>query len=151
MGRRDVLSILGLMVLLCAPSLAHAQTQSEPSYRLALKGYDPVAYFTVGVPTVGKPELEVVFDGARYRFASKENMALFKSDPDKYAPQFAGACANGLSMGFKVEADPTTWRIIDGKLFMFAGKDARDEMDADPYGTISRANEHWKTLRNEPF
>ena len=151
MGRRDSISILWLMVLLFAPPLAHAQSQSEPIYRLALKGYDPVAYFTVGVPTVGRPGLEVVFDGVRYRFASKENMALFKSDPDKYAPQFAGACANGLSMGVKVEADPTMWRIIDGKLFMFAGKEARAEMDADPYGTISKANEHWKTLKNEPF
>jgi hypothetical protein len=54
-------------------------------------------------------------------------------------------------MGFKVEADPTMWRIIDGKLFMFAGEEARAEMDADPYGTISKATEHWKTLKNERF
>ena len=130
---------------------AHAQSQSGPSHRLALKGYDPVAYFTVGVPTVGKPDLEAVFDGARYRFASKENMVLFESDPDKFAPQFAGACANGLSMGLKVEADPTMWRIIDGKLFVFSGRKARADMDTNPYGKISKANEHWKTLKNEPF
>lgn len=151
MGRREFISILVPMVLLWAAPWVHSQAESEESLRLALKGYDTVAYFTVGRPTVGTAEFETVFDGARYRFASAENLALFESDPDRYAPQFAGACANGMSEGVKVEADPTLWRIVDGKLFVFAGRAAQAEMDADPYGTISKANEHWKALKNEPF
>lgn len=151
MNRREFHLTLGALMLAGAVPSASPQTAGDQSTRLALKGYDPVAYFTVGEPVPGNQEFETVFDGTRYRFASADNMQRFVGDPDKYAPQFAGACASGLSMGVKVEADPTIWRIVDGKLYVFAAKPGRDQMDADPDGTISRANEHWKTLKDAPY
>lgn len=151
MHRRAFHLTLGLLMLVGAAPPARPQTANDQSPRIALKGYDPVAYFTVGEPVPGKRDFETVFDGTRYRFASADNKDRFESDPDKYAPQFAGACASGLSLGVKVEADPTIWRIVDGKLYVFAAKSGRDQMDADPAGTISRANEHWKTLKNAPY
>src|SRR5262245_7250877 len=111
-GRRPLLlGIAALALSSVAPAIG--------AQRLGLKGYDPVAYFTLGKPTQGKAEFESEFDGATYRFASAENRDRFKSDPDRYAPQFAGACAGGVSMGAKVEANPEYFLVLDGKLFVF--------------------------------
>lgn len=149
-GRRFAL-FLGLLALLQAVPPAAAQTQAPPDLRLVLKGFDPVAYFTAGKPTPGKPEYETVFDEGRYRFSSAGNMSLFRGDPEKYAPQFAGACTNGLAKGVKLEADPTLWRIIDGKLFVFTGRSVPRVMDSHPNRVISKARENWKVLAHEPF
>jgi hypothetical protein len=90
---------------------------------LAIKGYDPVSYFTAGGPAHGLPELEYEWDEHRYRFASVEHRELFKADPVRYAPQFANFCAMALSKGELVEADPENWLIADGQLYVF-GKSA---------------------------
>lgn len=148
-GRFTIL--FGLFALLCAAPTAMAQTHAQSDMRLVLKGYDPVAYFTVGKPTPGKPEYETVFDEERYRFSSDGNMSLFKGNPEKYAPQFAGACTNGLAQGVKLEADPTLWRIIDGKLYVFTGRSIPRVMDSYPNRVIARARENWKVLAHEPF
>jgi YHS domain-containing protein len=133
-----------------AASTASAQS-ADPKLRLSLKGYDPVAYFTAGQPTEGKDTFEMAFDGARYRFASAENMTLFKGDPDKYAPQFSGTCANGLSKGLKVEANPLLWKIVDGKLYVFAGRGVPDQMGTDPAPLIEKAQANWKVLQDRPY
>lgn len=151
MTRRAFALITAVLALLCAAPMAVAQAKPEQTLRLVLKGYDPVAYFVDGRPTPGNPEFETVFDEARYRFVSAENMRLFKADPDKYAPRFNGACAGGLSMGMKIEANPRIWRIVDGKLYVFASPKVLVEMDRDPHRLIAKANENWKTLKHEPF
>lgn len=143
MTRRAIALILAFAPLLLAMAPSPSTARSER--RLALKGYDPVAYFTEGKPTQGKPEFETVFDRTRYRFASAANMARFKADPDKFAPQFAGFCTGAMSRGMKVEANPEIWRIIDGKLYVFAGTRAFDAVQAEPAELIDAAREHWKT------
>jgi hypothetical protein len=57
---------------------------------VALRGYDPVAYFTLGKPVEGKKEFEYNWQDARWRFANEDHLKLFKSDPEKYAPQYGG-------------------------------------------------------------
>ena len=98
---RHAYFVVWLVGLLVAAPIAMAQSQSMPGapLRLVLKGYDPVAYFTEGKPTPGKPEYETVFDDARYRFASAQHLEQFKADPDGYAPQYAGSCAASLAAG----------------------------------------------------
>ncbi len=70
--------------------------------RLALKGYDPVAYFTEKRPMVGDSQHQYEWDGAVYRFASAKHLALFKSDPDRYLPQYNNWCAASMAKGVKV-------------------------------------------------
>ena len=113
-GRRTCL-LLSLVGLPIGASIARAQSGQPAPSRLALKGYDPVAYFTDGKPMPGNPQYETTYDGTRYRFASAQHLELFKADPDRYAPQFAGSCAAGIAMGVKVESDPEDWLIVDGK------------------------------------
>jgi len=100
---------------LATPSSMLAQ-QEVP---LAIKGYDAVAYFDAGKPTLGLAEIEYEHDGLRYRFASAEHRELFKRNPASYAPQFGNYCAMALAKGLLVIADPQHWLIHDGKLYVF--------------------------------
>ena len=83
-----------------------AQGTAPATERLGLKGYDPVAYFTLATPTPGLTDYEYVYDGVRYRFANARHRDLFKANPEKYAPQFGGSCAMNMSNGVRREADP---------------------------------------------
>jgi YHS domain-containing protein len=95
------------------PSLAAA---SAP---LGSKGYDPVAYFTVGTPTPGLPQYEYEYEHRLYRFASAAILDLFKADPVHYAPQYSGQCALDLADGKVSPIVPVAWLIRDGKLYLF--------------------------------
>lgn len=87
------------------PAYAQGETRAE---RLGLKGYDPVAYFTLSTPTPGVAQYEYVYDGTRYRFANARHLAMFKANPEKYAPQFGGLCANNMSNGVRRELELQT-------------------------------------------
>lgn len=100
--------------------------------KVALKGYDPVAYFTEGKPVPGDKAHSHDWDEVRYLFVNAKNKAMFASAPEKYAPQFAGLCATGLAFGKTVEADPQAWKIIDGKLYVFSSISAKEAADKDP-------------------
>jgi hypothetical protein len=112
--------VLVVAAVLFATSMPSFATEAVP---LAIKGYDPVAYFTIGSPTRGLPEIEYQWDEQRYRFASAEDRELFKADPVRYAPQFGNYCAMALAEGDLVEANPEYWLISEGKLYIF-GKPA---------------------------
>jgi YHS domain-containing protein len=90
---------------------------------LAIQGYDPVAYFTGGKAVEGKKDISIEYHGASYRFASAANRDAFRADPGKYEPQYGGWCAYAMgSSGDKVEIDPETFKIVDGKLYLFYNK-----------------------------
>ena len=107
--------------------VANVPAWAADKFPLALKGYDPVAYFTVGKPTKGSPDIALEWDEHRYLFSTEENRARFKADPARYAPQFADYCAMALSKGELVEANPENWTIVDGKLYIF-GKPVGPEL-----------------------
>ena len=115
-----VLLLVLVAVLPLGTSLPTVAVQPVP---LAIKGYDPVAYFAVGKPMRGLPEIEYEWNGYRYRFSRAEHRELFKADPKHYAPQFENYCAMALAKGTLVEADPENWLINEGKLYIF-GKPA---------------------------
>src|SRR5688572_2151037 len=75
-------------------------------YGKAIRGYDPVAYYTEGKPIKGNDMLMYQWKNANWYFSSQQNLDLFKSDPDKYSPQYGGYCAFGLSNGYKAPTDP---------------------------------------------
>ena len=122
LSRRRALRGLGL--LLAGPALgATGRHAAGAEATLAIKGYDPVAYFTDGKPVRGLPEFEYQWDDYRWQFASTAHRDMFKADPVRYAPQFGNYCAMALSLGQVVVADPENWVISDGKLYVF-GKPA---------------------------
>jgi hypothetical protein len=115
---------------------------------LAIKGYDPVAYFTDGKPVRGTAEFEFEWDDRRWRFASAEHRDLFKSSPVRYAPQFGNYCAMALALNQIVVADPENWLISDGKLYVF-GKPAPagpELFKKDLAANVTKANSHRSIL-----
>jgi YHS domain-containing protein len=88
---------------------------------IALHGYDPVAYFKQGKAVKGKKEIgAVVFEGVNYLFSSAENKEAFKKTPAAYEPQYGGWCAYAMGNdGSKVDIDPETFKIVNGKLYVF--------------------------------
>ena len=117
LSRRTALNLLAAAAAFSlANPISPVLSQNVP---LAIKGYDPVAYFTVGKPTPGLPEFEHDWDERRYRFANAGNRELFKADPVRYAPQFGNFCAMALAKGMVVVADPENWLITDGRLYVF--------------------------------
>jgi hypothetical protein len=118
---------------------------------LALRGYDPVAYFDGGAPTRGIETISATYDGARYVFASEAHRQAFQADPQRYIPEFGGYCAIGTSFGEKVDADPETGRVVNGKLYVNFDKRAQALFNKDVPGTISRADQNWPTVKDKAF
>ena len=115
--------------------------------RVALKGYDPVSYFTEGKPEKGSSEFTFAFDDTTYWFRSAEHQARFAADPEHYAPQFDGYCAVGLSHGSKVEADPEAWTITNGKLYVFWAKPGVPMFQQQTASIVGKASDNWQQLR----
>jgi YHS domain-containing protein len=146
-------SILTLFLLLATPLDAGVPGSTSnvnvDAQGLALRGYDPVAYFEDGKPTRGVENLSASFGGARYLFASESHRKLFLKNPRKYIPEYGGFCAVGTSFGEKVDVDPKTGKIVNGKLYVNNGPKAQEIFDHDTRNTISRANEKWPAVKDK--
>jgi YHS domain-containing protein len=116
---------------------------------LALNGYDPVAYFESRKPIHGSAKFEASYEGVRYLFASEGHRKAFVKNPTKYLPQFGGFCAVGTSFGEKVDVDPETGKVVNGKLYLNNNSKAQEIFDKDPNGTISRAEKEWPTVKDK--
>jgi YHS domain-containing protein len=160
--RSFAVALFAASVLASAPVAQTAQAQNTPAKRaatlatspinidadgVALHGYDPVAYFTTGTPTQGRREYAATHVGATYHFASADHRATFLADPDRYAPQYGGYCAMGVTGGAKFDIDPTAWRVENGKLYL--NKDPRTQRVwlRDVPGNIVKADAKWPTVR----
>jgi len=113
--------------------------------RVMLKGADLVAYFTQGKYVQGNPQFSSRYQDVTFRFASAEHKALFDAAPLKYLPQYGGYCANGIVYAIPWGGDADTWRIVDGKLYIFGGQGSMDAFLLDVPGNIKLADQYWKT------
>jgi YHS domain-containing protein len=141
------LILAGFITVLFLGSSALAQTSND---RLALKGYDPVAYFTDKRPIVGDSQYQHEWDGAIYRFASAKHLELFKADPDRYLPQYHNWCAASVAKGEKVRPDPENWLVVDGRLYLFGKSVGPGLMKADPAAMKREADKNWPTVSQLP-
>ncbi|GAB1621945.1 YHS domain-containing protein [Agarivorans sp. B2Z047] len=114
---------------------------------LAIKGYDPVAYFVSGQPTQGNNSYTATHNNAIYHFASADNRDAFKADPAKYAPQYGGYCAFGVAMEKKFDTDPTAWKIVDGKLYLNLDKKVQQRWLENTGELIVDANQNWPEIK----
>ncbi len=131
---------------LIALASAGAFSQNATSPGLALKGFDVVSYFADSKAQAGSASLQADFDGMRYQFSSVRNKTAFTAEPDRYLPQFGGYCAMGISKGKRFESDPTLWKIVDGKLYVFSSPAASDAAGKDPE-ILARARQEWQTMK----
>ncbi len=110
---------------------------------IGVKGYDPVAYFTLGRPTPGVDQYTYRWKGVTYRFASADNLERFKADPEKYLPQYGGYCAYAMSLNRIADIDPSRWTIVDGKLYLNNNFFAQSLWSLNKSGNIAAADRNW--------
>jgi YHS domain-containing protein len=118
---------------------------------VAIEGYDPVSYFS-GKPQEGKSELVYTYNGITYQFASQINLSKFKAAPVKYEPAYGGWCAFAMGeTGEKVKIDPETFKIVDGKLYLFYnfwGNNTLQDWNKNEPRLKASADKNWsKTAR----
>jgi len=115
----------------------------------AIQGYDPVAYFKEGKPLKGKKEFSTLWNGAQWSFSSKQNLETFKSDPEKYAPQYGGYCAYGTSEGHKAPTQPDAFTIVNDKLYLNYNKDVKTEWSKNKKERIQKADQNWPSVKKQ--
>ena len=115
---------------------------------LAIEGYDPVSYFTIGKAEKGKKEFTITADGLTYQFSSAKNKELFKNNYAKYEPQYGGWCAYGASRGYKAPTEPATYAIINNKLYFNYNMKVKELWDKNRQAYIDSANVKWPSFKN---
>ncbi len=114
---------------------------------VAIRGYDPVAYFTDGHAVKGSDEFAYEWLGAVWYFASAERREVFAADPVKYAPQYGGYCASAMVDGQAATADPEAWRIVDSKLYLIFSQGGLLSWSNNAPEKIEKADARWEQLR----
>ena len=146
---RVVTAAIGVIAALVI--VASAQSTGKTTYNsnergVALNGYDVVAYFTEAQPRKGVAAFSHPWQGTTWWFASAANRDAFARTPDKYAPQFGGFCAYGVSRGYAVDIDPDAWSIVDGRLYLNYSKSVQRTWTKDRTTYIERANANWPAI-----
>ena len=141
-------SLPGLLALLFVPLAFATEAPVFSTDEGAIRGYDPVAYFTIGEPTRGSDQFTTSWQGATYKFASAANLELFKAKPAAYAPQYGGYCAYAVSKGATAGTVPEAWTIVDGKLYLNYSLAVQQRWRKNVPGHIKAANRNWPAVLN---
>jgi hypothetical protein len=99
---------------------------------LAISGFDPVAYFTDGVPKAGRPDMELSQGGAVWRFRNEGNRSAFAGHPEVYMPRFGGYDPVAIARDTSVPGHPMVWAVVGQRLYLFYNETARAAFVADP-------------------
>ena len=153
-ARLQIAAVLAAALLAGCSSLV-AQNPSSPMQpvnavrwgdepRLAVRGYDVVAYVTQSRPALGSPRWRSEFEGVAYYFASAEHQALFDREPARYQPAYHGYDATRIVYAIPELADPEVWRLIDGRVFLFADAESKAAFELDLQGNVALADRYWK-------
>lgn len=134
---------LAAALAFAAPALAQKAEVYSSWLGAAIRGTDPVAYFTEGKPVEGSRKFTHEWKGATWRFASAANRDAFAAAPEKYAPQYGGYCAYGVANGYTVSTVPEAWSIVGGKLYLNYSLAVRSDWLKDVPGHIGKANANW--------
>ena len=154
---RQMLTLLASVIVVACAATPGKVVQSRPVDELnlqqgvALKGYDPVSYYSDGAAAVGDPAISYQWQGATWLFSSAEHRESFEADPAHYAPQFGGYCAFAVSRGTTADADPHQWAIVDGKLYVNNNAFAKKLWDQDRPGNIVAADTNWPLIPKQPL
>ncbi len=148
--------LTAVALLLIQVSISHAQDaairtkQFNLENKLAIQGYDPVAYFKQNSAVKGSKEFSTYYQGATYYFSSAANKEEFKKNPAAYEPQYGGWCAYALgAKGEKVEIDPKTFKVTNGKLYLFYNKyfnNTLPKWNSDEIQLKSNADVNWNKI-----
>jgi YHS domain-containing protein len=123
-----------------------AQKPIEPVFTTAdgaIRGYDPVAYFTEGKPVKGRADLKVEWGGGTWHFASEANRDTFQLQPEKFAPAYGGYCAYGWAQGYPAKTEPDAWSIHEGVLYLNYNLSIQSDWRKKITRYIKKADDNW--------
>lgn len=147
------IAVAGLAVALPAPGLAFDEASASAlnvdKDNVMLHGYDAVAYQARNEAVPGSADFTAIWQGATYRFASAANRDAFVADPARYAPQYGGFCAMGVSLDKKFDGDPKLFRVVGGKLYLNVSPQAEKVWVKDIPGNIAKADGNWPAIQNK--
>jgi len=139
-----------IFLLLCAPCFWLTSDAQSVKYcsseNVAIKGYDPVAYFIQNQAMEGTDQFTTEWSGSKWKFISQANLDRFKKDPSKYAPQYGGYCAYGCSENHKSATDPKAFTIINDKLYLNYNLKVKQIWLQDTAKRINAADLFWPAL-----
>ena len=142
------LTLLLSLLFLINPAVA-ANGVNVDSSGLAIKGYDPVAYFTLNKAVKGKKEFSVEYKGNKWSLSSEEHKQAFLSNPEAYTPQYGGFCAFAASKNSIAKTDPEAWTIHNNKLYLNYSKSVRSTWLNDKVANIVDADGYWPELMKQ--
>lgn len=148
--------LIVFVALLSVTTFAQNATKRAKEFNLenkvALHGYDPVAYFTQKKAVKGKSNIALTYEGVTYNFSSQTNKDAFTKSPSSYEPQYGGWCAYAMgSSAEKVEIDPNTFKIADNKLYLFYNayfNNTLKSWNKDEPSLKKKADANWKKISN---
>lgn len=151
--KQQLITVLA-MLCLCLPVFSQTATRKAgfniDKNGVAASGYDVVAYFIRGKAVKGDPHFAVTAEGVLYYFSSKTNKELFLGNWKKYEPQYGGWCAYAMgASGSKVEVDPETFKVVDGKLYLFYHSwvnNTLNKWNKDEMNLKMKADKNWAEL-----
>ena len=146
---KNLLKSIAAFALLSVSAFAGDLVNVSGASKIALSGYDTVAFFTDAKPVNGSPFISAEYQGATYLFATEEHKQLFTANPDKYAPQCGGFCAYGVGLGKLFPVDINTWQVRNGKLYLNLNQGILKKFNADFEGNVAKAEENWPKLVKE--
>lgn len=145
LNRRTMLGLMAATPFLTRPAWA-ATPDVFSDGGVAIRGADPVAFFTDGAPVIGDAAHSLMWRGTTWHFASADNRATFEADPEAYAPQYGGYCAFAMSKGYIATSVPEAWTVHEGKLYLNYSVNVRDIWTKDIPGNIALADGHWPDI-----
>lgn len=148
---RIIRAVVIIALLVTSTFAMQAYAAKDPIFtplfnNLAIKGYDTVAYFTLGEAKKGSKKFAFEWQGATWRFVSAEHLDMFKADPEKFAPQYGGYCAWALAENKLAPVDPKQWHIVNDKLYLNFNEKIKNQWLADRDNLISKADSSWPDI-----
>jgi YHS domain-containing protein len=141
--------ILSLAILPACSTSGNFKTVNTTAENVAVKGFDTVAYFVENGAVKGNPQYEFVWNGAKWFFASAENLEKFKANPEQYAPQFGGYCSFAVSKGYTADGDPNAWKVVDGKLYLNYNQKVKEMWEKEQEQRIKDGEKNWQEFKTK--
>lgn len=138
--------IIAMLMVLSLPAHAKPPIYTTFFSDLAVAGYDTVAYFTENQAVKGSKQFKTEYKGATWRFKNADNLATFKANPEKYAPQYGGYCAWAVANNDTAKGDPHQWTIHSGKLYLNYDAEIQSRWLKDKEGFINAADKNWPNV-----
>ncbi len=143
---KTMLKSIAASLLLSATVFAGDLVNVSGASKVAVSGYDTVAFFTDSKAVNGSPFISTEYQGATYFFASEDHKKEFLGPPENYVPQYGGFCAFGVGLGKLFPVDIKTWQVRNGKLYLNLNHGVVQKFNADCEGNVAKVEKNWPSL-----